>query len=133
MLEAKEDIHRSRAEAEKEIRDRRNEVQRLEKRIIQKEEILDKRAEQYEKKENILADKIKGVEELQAEIEEVKKGERAVLERISGMTADQARSYLMSTLENELNHEQAVMIKEFENRTKEEADQKAKEIISLAI
>lgn len=133
LLEAKEDIHRSRAEAEKEIRDRRNEVQRLEKRIIQKEEILDKRAEQYEKKENILADKIKGVEELQAEIEEVKKGERAVLERISGMTADQARSYLMSTLENELNHEQAVMIKEFENRTKEEADQKAKEIISLAI
>lgn len=133
LLEAKEDIHRCRAEAEKEIRDRRNEVQRLEKRIIQKEEILDKRAEQYEKKENILADKIKGVEELQAEIEEVKKGERAVLERISGMTADQARSYLMSTLENELNHEQAVMIKEFENRTKEEADQKAKEIISLAI
>ena len=133
LLEAKEDIHRSRAEAEKEIRDRRNEVQRLEKRIIQKEEILDKRAEQYEKKENILAEKIKGVEELQAENEEVKKGERAVLERISGMTADQARSYLMSTLENELNHEQAVMIKEFENRTKEEADQKAKEIISLAI
>ncbi|PWM45304.1 MAG: ribonuclease Y [Clostridiales bacterium] len=133
LLEAKEDIHRSRSEAEKEIRDRRNEVQRLEKRIIQKEEILDKRAEQYEKKENVLSDKIKGVEQLQAEIEEVKKGERAVLERISGMTADQARAYLLSTLENELNHEQAVMIKEFESRAKEEADQKAKEIVSLAI
>ena len=133
LLEAKEDIHRSRNEAEKEIRDRRNEVQRLEKRIIQKEEILDKRAEQYEKKETVLADKIKSAEQLQEEIEDIKKGERAVLERISGMTAEQARTYLMSTLENELNHEQAVMIKEFENRTKEDADQKAKEIISLAI
>ena len=133
LIEAKEDIHRSRTEAEKELRDRRNELQRLEKRNIQKEEILDKRADAFEKKETVLANKIKDVENLQAEVEEIKKGERAVLERISGMTAEQARNYLIANLETELKHESAVLIQEIEHRTKEEADTKAKEIISTAI
>lgn len=133
LLEAKEDIHRTRTEAEREIRERRNEVQRLEKRIMQKEETLDKRADSYEKKENVLANKMKAVEEKQAELEELKKGERAVLERISGMTAEQAKTELIANLEVELMHEQAIKIQEFENRTKEEAETKAREIISLAI
>ena len=133
LLEAKEDIHRTRTEAEREIRERRNEVQRLEKRIMQKEETLDKRADSYEKKENVLANKMKAVEEKQAELEELKKGERAVLERISGMTAEQAKTELIANLEVELKHEQAIKIQEFENRTKEEAETKAREIISLAI
>ena len=133
LLEAKEDIHRSRTEAEKEIRERRNEVQRLEKRVIQKEESLDRRADSYEKKENVLAGKMKAVEEKEAELEELKKGERAVLERISGMTAEQAKTELIANLEGELKHEQAIKIQEYENRTKEEAETKAREIISLAI
>lgn len=133
LLEAKEDIHRSRTEAEKEIRERRNEVQRLEKRVIQKEESLDRRADSYEKKENVLASKMKVVEEKEAELEELKKGERAVLERISGMTAEQAKTELIANLEGELKHEQVIKIQEYENRTKEEAETKAREIISLAI
>ena len=133
LLEAKEDIHRSRTEAEKEIRERRNEVQRLEKRVIQKEESLDRRADSYEKKENVLAGKMKVVEEKEAELEELKKGERAVLERISGMTAEQAKTELIANLEGELKNEQAIKIQEYENRTKEEAETKAREIISLAI
>ena len=133
LLEAKEDIHRSRTEAEKEIRERRNEVQRLEKRVIQKEESLDRRADSYEKKENVLAGKMKVVEEKEAELEELKKGERAVLERISGMTAEHAKTELIANLEGELKHEQAIKIQEYENRTKEEAETKAREIISLAI
>ena len=133
LLEAKEDIHRSRTEAEKEIRERRNEVQRLEKRVIQKEESLDRRADSYEKKENVLAGKMKVVEEKEAELEELKKGERAVLERISGMTAEQAKTELIANLEGELKHEQSIKIQEYENRTKEEAETKAREIISLAI
>lgn len=133
LLEAKEEIHRNRSEAEKEIRERRNEVQRLEKRLMQKEETLDKRAESFDKKDNILAGKLKDVEEKQVELEELKKSERAILERISGMTAEQAKAELIANLEVDLKHEQALKIQEYENRTKEEADNKAREIVSLAI
>lgn len=133
LLEAKEEIHKNREAAEREIRERRNEVQRLEKRMIQKEEQLDKRADAYEQKENILAEKIRDVETLQAEVEEIKRGERAVLERVSGMTAEQAKAQLIESLDEELKHESARRIKDVEERTKEEADAKAKEIISMAI
>ncbi len=133
LLEAKEEIHKNRESAEREIRERRNEVQRLEKRMIQKEEQLDKRADAYEQKENILAEKIRDVETLQAEVEEIKRGERAVLERVSGMTAEQAKAQLIESLDEELKHESARRIKDVEERTKEEADAKAKEIISMAI
>lgn len=133
LLEAKEEIHKNREAAEREIRERRNEVQRLEKRMIQKEEQLDKRADAYEQKENVLAEKIRDVETLQAEVEEIKRGERAVLERVSGMTAEQAKAQLIESLDEELKHESARRIKDVEERTKEEADAKAKEIISMAI
>ena len=133
LLEAKEEIHKNRTEAEKEIKERRTELQKMEKRLTQKEETLDKRADSYEKKENVLASKIKDVEARQQEIEEIKAGQRAVLERISGMTAEQARAYLMETLENDLKHEKALMVSEYMNMAKEEAENNAKDIISLAI
>ncbi|MDF2685300.1 MAG: Hydrolase superfamily [Clostridia bacterium] len=133
LLEAKEEIHRNRNESEKEIRDRRNELQRMEKRIIAKEEVLDKRADSFEHKEAVLAGKIKDVEAFQAETEEIKVQQIALLERIGQMTTEQARNYILSNLMNELKHEAALMIKEIEQRTKEEADTKAKEIVSLAI
>ena len=133
ILEAKEEIHKNRTEADKEIKERRNELQKMEKRLTQKEETLDKRADSFEKKEAVLASKIKDVEARQQEIEEIKAGQRAVLERISGMTADQAKVYLMETLENDLKHEKALMISEYMNMAKEEAENNAKDIISLAI
>ncbi len=133
LLEAKEEIHKNRTEADKEIKERRTELQKMEKRLTQKEETLDKRADSYEKKESVLASKIKDVEARQMEIEEIKAGQRAVLERISGMTADQAKTYLMETLENDLKHEKALMVSEYMNMAKEEAENNAKDIISLAI
>lgn len=133
LLEAKDEIHKMRSDAEKENRERRNELQKLEKRLVQKEETLDKRADAYEKKEAVLTGKIKDVETKEHELEEIKLGQRAILERISGMTAEQAREYMMSELENDLKHESALMIKDFEQRTKEEADTMAKEIVSMAI
>lgn len=133
LIEAKEEIHKNRSEAEKEIRERRNELQKLEKRLVQKEEVLDKRADSYEHKETVLANKMKSLEAKEAEVEEIKLGQRAILERISGMTVDQAKTYMMTTLEDELKHEQALMIKEYETRAIDEAETKAKEILSLAI
>ena len=133
LLEAKEEIHRNRTEAEKEIRERRNEVQRLEKRMIQKEDALDKRAEGLEHRENILEGKIKEADEKLDELEKEKVVQRAMLEKISGMSAEQAKDYLLGTLKDELKHEKALMIKETEERTKEEAEATARDIISLAI
>ena len=133
LFEAKEEIHKNRTEAEKEIKERRSELQKMEKRLTQKEETLDKRADSFEKKENVLAAKMKDVEARQQEIEEIKAGQRAVLERISGMTAEQAKAFLMETLENDLKHEKALMVSEYMNMAKEEAENNAKDIISLAI
>lgn len=133
LLEAKEEIHKLRSEADKEIKERRTELQKMEKRVIQKEETLDKRADSFEKKEAVLASKIRDAETRQLEIDEIKAGQRAVLERISGMTVDQAKTYLMENLENDLKHEKALMISEYMNRAKEEAENNAKDIISLAI
>lgn len=133
LLEAKEEIHRNRTEAEKELRERRNEVQRLEKRILQREESLDKRSESFDRKETVLESKMKDAEERIAEAERVKVAQQEVLEQISGFSADQAKTMLLSNLEDELKHEKAMMISEISSRTKEEADTMAKEIISLAV
>lgn len=133
LLEAKEEIHKNRTEAEREIRERRNEVQRLEKRMIQKEDALDKRAESLEHRENVLENKINEAAEKIEELEKEKVVQRAMLEKISGMSAEQAKDYLLGTLKDELKHEKALMIKETEERTKEEAEAKARELISLAI
>lgn len=133
ILEAKDEIHKERTEHEREIKERRNEVQRQERRIIQKEETLDKKTEALEKKEDVLQKKIKDAETKLEEVEALKKSQFEMLEKISGLTKDQAKEYIIKNLEGDLNHEKALKIMEIEQRTKEEADTLAKEIITTAI
>ena len=133
ILEAKDEIHRERTEYEKEIKERRSEVQRQERRINQKEEALDKRTDALEKKEETLQKKIKDAEHRLEEVEALKKSQFEMLEKISGYTKDEAKAYLLNSLEGELDHEKALKILEYEKRTKEESDQLAKEIIVTAI
>jgi ribonuclease Y len=133
VLEGKDELHRLRNENEKEISDRRKEVQRQERRIQQKEETLDRKMDNLERKENNFHKKQKEVEQKLAEVEQVKKSQFEMLERISGYTADQAKEYLLAQLDTELDHEKSVKILEYEEKLKEEADKKARNIISLAI
>ena len=133
ILEAKDEIHKERTECEKEIKERRNEVQRQERRLIQKEENLDKKTEGLEKKEEALAKKIKEADTKLEEVEALKKSQFDMLEKISGFTKEQAKDYLIKNLEGDLVHEKALKIMEIEQRTREEADNIAKEIITTAI
>lgn len=133
LVEAKEEILKARNEHEKEVKDRRADLQRQEHRLQQKEENLDRKTENIEKKEEQLAAKLAKLELTQAEAEQIKKGQMDVLERISGFTAEEAKKYLLQQLEEDVTHESAMKIKEIEARYKDEADTKAREIISLAI
>ena len=133
VLEGKDEIHRLRNESEKELSDRRKEVQRQERRIQQKEETLDKKIESLESKDEILNGKIQQAEELLEEAEAVKKSQFEMLERISGFTMEQAKDYLLKNLEDELIHDKAVKLMEFEQQTRDEAEKSAREIISMAI
>ncbi len=133
ILEAKDEIHKQRSEADREIRERRSEVQRQERRLIQKEESMDKKAEQLEKKEEILAKKTKDAQDRLQDIENIKRSQFEMLERISGFSKEQAKVYLLENLEQSLDHEKAVKIMDFTQRTKEEADELAREIIGTAI
>ena len=133
ILEAKDEIIRSRNDAEKELRERRSEVQRQEHRIQQKEESIDRKVENLEAKEEKIAERAKVVEERLAEAEQLKKSQFDMLEKISGYTAEQAKSQLLSMLDGELQHEKAVKVLEYEQQFKDEADTRAREIISMAI
>jgi len=133
VLEAKDEAHRLRTEAEKDIRERRLEIQRLERRLLQKEETLDKKLESLERKEEKLANKEKRIEETQEQINELLRRQQEELERISGLTLEEAKQTLLSSAEQEVRHEMAQMIKEIEQEAREEADKRAKEIITLAI
>lgn len=133
LVEARDEIHKNRTEAEKEIKDRRNDVQRLERRVQQKEESVDRKLENLEKKEESLQAKIKDAEKKLNEAEIIKNSQFEMLEKISGYTAEQAKEYLLSSLENELIHEKALKINEYNQKLKDEADQKAKEVIACAI
>ena len=133
LVEAKDEIFKLRSDADKEIKDRRNEVTRQERRILQREESLDKKTENLEKKEEQLSQKIREAEDRLADAEAVKKQQLEELERIRGYTADQAKEHLLQSLENELTHEKALRITQIEARLKDEADQKAREIIAGAI
>lgn len=133
ILEAKDEAHRLRTEADKEIRDRRSEISRQERRLQQKEETLDRKLENLEAKDETLNKKIKSAEERLQEAEGIKKTQFEMLERISGFTKDQAKDYLLHNLEDELVHEKAVKIMDFDQRTRDEMDSKAREIISTAI
>lgn len=133
ILEAKDEIHALRSEADKDIKERRAEVQRQERRIIQKEESLDKRTENIEKKEETLSQKLKDVEARLQEVESIKKSQFDMLEKVSGYTKEQAKAVLLQNLDEELTHEKAVRIMEFEQKTKDESESLAREIISTAI
>ena len=133
VLEGKDEVHRFRNESEKEIADRRKEVQRQERRIQQKEETLDRKLDNVEKKEERVNKKLKEADAKLDEIETIKKSQFEMLEKISGFTAEQAKSYLLSQLEDELSHEKSVKIMEYQEQLKEESDEKARNIISLSI
>jgi ribonuclease Y len=133
VLEGKDEIHRLRNESEKELNERRKEVQRQERRILQKEESLDKKLENLEHKENQVEAKNKKADEVLKEAETIKKSQFDMLEKISAFTAEQAKAYLLQNLENELTHEKAVKVMEFEQQTKDDCDRIAREMISLAI
>ena len=133
ILEAKDEIHKQRSENEKELRERRNEVQRQERRVIQKEESLDKKIENLEKKDETLSRKIKDADDRLAEAESLKRSQLDMLEKISGYSKEQAKEYLLKNLEDDLVHEKAVKVLEYQQRTKDEADTIAREIIGTAI
>ncbi|WP_110953207.1 ribonuclease Y [Anaerosinus massiliensis] len=133
LLEAKEDIHKLRLELEKETKERRNDLQRLERRLVQKEENLDRKIDSLEKKEEILNSKEIEVDKCQEKIDELHKKQLSELERISSLTSEDARAMLLANAEEEIKHETAMMIKEIEQQAKEEADKRARNIISLAI
>ncbi|GCD09575.1 MULTISPECIES: ribonuclease Y [Clostridium] len=133
ILEAKEEVHRLRTDLEKESRERRNEVQRLERRNIQREESLDKKSDVLERKEENLNKKQQEIEMLEASIQDLYTKQREELERLSGLTADEAKQVLLDEIKKEIKHDAAIMIKEIETKAKEEADKKAREIITYAI
>ena len=133
LLEAKDEIHRLRNESERELKERRNEVMRQERRIQQKEESLDRKIENYEAKEEAIAKKQKEIDSRLQDVEDIKRGQFEMLERISGFTVEQAKDYLLKSLSDELTHEKALKINEYETQLKEEADQRARNLISHAI
>ena len=133
LLEAKEEIHKWRSEAEKENKERRLEVQKFEKRIIQKEEVLDKKLQTLENKESVLNDKLKKVEKKEEQVEAIKAQQLEKLENISGITSDKAKEIILTNAERDVRREMSIMIKEIESQAKEEADKKSREIIGYAI
>ena len=133
ILEAKDEIHKLRSEVDKELRERRAEVQRQENRINQKEENLDKKTENLEKKEELLAEKLKAADAKMEEVEMLKRSQLEMLEKVSGYSKEQAKALLMQELDEQLTHEKALKIMDFEQRTRDESDNLAREIISGAI
>ena len=133
LLEAKEEIHKFRNDAEKENRERRNELQKYERRVIQKEESLDRKQQSMENKESNLNQKLRAVDEKQKEVEAIKVKQLEKLEDISGITSEKAKDIILSNAEKEVRHEMSIMIKEIETQAKEDAEKKSREIIGYAI
>ena len=133
LLEAKEDNLKTKNELEKEVRERRAEIQKFEQRILNKEEAIDKKAETIDKREQSLKDREENLAEKQAKVDKLSEQRVNELERISGLTSEQAKEQLLSTVEEEIKIETAKVIKEGEARIKEESDKKARDIIVNAI
>ncbi|MGE4485212.1 MAG: ribonuclease Y [Oscillospiraceae bacterium] len=133
LLEAKEEIHKNRSEYEREVKERRQELQKQERRLQQKEETLDKKTDAIERKNELLDKKLTDLDASREEVALIKRSQLEMLEKISGYTVDEAKAYLIKNIETEVTHEAAMKVKEIEARYKDEADQKAKEYISLAI
>lgn len=133
LLEAKEEVHRSRIELDREIKDRRNEIQRQERRLVQKEESLDKKIEGLEQKDELLNRKLKEIQVTQEKTAELHRKQLEELERISGLSIEEAKQYLLRNVEDEVKHEMAVLVKELEAKAREEAETKARDVIATAI
>ncbi|MCD5405836.1 MAG: ribonuclease Y [Desulfotomaculum sp.] len=133
MLEAKEEALRFRNEAEREYKEQRNELQKIERRLLQKEENLDRKIEMNEKKEESLRLKEQEIEKLKLETEEVLNQQKAELERISGMTSEEAKQTLIESIKQEVQRDAALLVKEIEQKAKEEGERRARDIITLAI
>lgn len=133
LLEAKEEIHKERTELEKEIKERRNELQRQERRIQQKEDTIDKKTQLLEKKEEQIQKKLADTEEVQKEVEKIKKLQMTQLEKIAELSVSDAKDLLLKQVESDTRHEAAIMVKNIEDAAKEEAEEKAKNIITGAI
>ena len=133
LLEAKEESLKTKNELEKETKERRAELQRYERRVLAKEETLDKKSDALERREQSYAAKEEKLAKQVAEVNKLQEKRVQELERISGLTSEQAKDYLLKTVEDEVKHETAVLVKELESRAKEEADKKAKEYVVTAI
>ena len=133
LLEAKDEIHRSRTEYEKEVKERRAELSKQERRLEQKETTLDKKTEAFERKEEELNKRLQKVADTQAKADEVLAAQEAKLEELSGLTQEQAKQYLLESVENEVRHESAMKIKEIEAQLKDNAENLAREVIATAI
>ena len=133
LLEAKEEAIKNKNEIERESKERRAEIQRYEKRVLSKEEALDKKSEALEKKESKLNAKDADLDRLKKELETIKNSHLRELEKISGLTSEQAKEYLLKSVEEDVKHETAVLVKDLENKAKEEADKKAKDYVVTAI
>jgi len=133
LVEAKDEIYKMRSDAERENRERRQELQQLERRLLQKEESLDRKSDSLERKEESLQHKQKEIEKMRQEVEVVLDAQRKELERLSGLTAEEARALILKQVEDDVKHEAAMMIKEVETQAKEEAEKRARNIIALAI
>ena len=133
LVEAKEEIHRRRSEYEREEKARRAELQKQERRLQQKEENLDRKIDSVEKKSDTLNSKIAAAEAQQKEIAQVKKSQLEMLERISGFSTEDAKTYLINAVRDDVTHEMAMKVKEVEAQFKDEADDRAREIIATAI
>ena len=133
ILEAKEEAHKLRNDLEKESRERRSELQRLERRLLQREESLDKKSDLLEKKEEGLNDRVIEIENIENGVKSLYEEQRSELERISNLTTEEARKILLDQVNREVKHEAAIMIKDVESKAKEESDKRAREIITNAI
>jgi ribonucrease Y len=133
IIEAKEEVHKLRKDLEQESRERRSEFQRMERRLLQKEESLDKKTAFMERKEDEMKNKELEISQVRQRIEETFRQQLAELERLSGMTTEEAKEILLSRVRDEVQHEMAMMIKEIEGQAKEDAEKKARHIITYAI
>ncbi len=133
LLEAKEEIHKERNELDKEIKERRNELQRQERRVQQKEDAIDKKTQVLEKKEEQVQEKIAEVDELKAEVEKVKKLQMSQLEKVAELSAAEAKDIILKQVEIDSRHDAAILMKSIEDQAKEEAEAKARNIITGAI
>lgn len=133
LINAKDEIHAMRSEAERELRDRRNEIQRMERRISQKEESLESRASNLDKKERQFNEREREISRIENELTAIYEKELKLLEQIAGLTAEEARQLLLKRVQDETRHEAAMMVREIEAKAKDEADKRARNVVALAI